>query len=116
MWGEALCDCKCSVSFFLRWVFLSQVLEIHLRTMHADKNGQMIVCKMCNVVFGTLVELETHTCATLGGDASAANAQTTPSASAPRSPSNARSNSASATDAAGSLTAAAASAARLVLF
>ena len=33
--------------------------------MHADKNGQMIVCKMCNVVFGTLVELETHACASL---------------------------------------------------
>ena len=51
-------------------IFL-QVLEIHLRTMHADKNGQMIVCKMCNVVFGTLVELESHSCSNLESPSSA---------------------------------------------
>ena len=37
--------------------------------MHADKNGQMIVCKMCSVVFGTLVELESHACAGLEAQA-----------------------------------------------
>ena len=40
--------------------------------MHADKNGQMIVCKMCNVVFGTLVELESHSCSTLESPSSTA--------------------------------------------
>ena len=53
-----------------------QVLEIHLRTMHADKNGQMIVCKMCNVVFGTLVELESHACTSLDAPSSAGNLST----------------------------------------
>ena len=40
--------------------------------MHADKNGKMIVCKMCNVVFGTLVELESHSCSTLESPSSTA--------------------------------------------
>ena len=61
-----------SLYYNTKLTFSFKVLEIHLRTMHADKNGQMIVCKMCNVVFGTLVELESHSCSTLESPSSTA--------------------------------------------
>ena len=37
-----------------------EVLEIHIRTMHTDKSGQMHVCQYCNAAYPTLNDLEEH--------------------------------------------------------
>lgn len=38
----------------------ADVLEIHVRTLHADKLSQVNICSYCNTIYQTLSELEEH--------------------------------------------------------